>query len=311
VSQRFLPFIYGFREVTARTSRLVFYLWHLAVAANILAYSMLIRTRRPAWGIALELSILGLFSAVVVLVRRLRLFTAHVEGDRSLPFLQASFGWALVALTLFAFLPVYTAARHVVFSHAYFGGYRHAFTVGFISMMIVGVSSKVVPMLGGLDPRQVRSLRLAFWLLNIGNGMRVLFQILTDTQPRAFPVMAVTAWIEVTGLAIWAVDLWRSMNRAPASQRMVQEAAIGARTKVGEVIDRYPETLPIFLRFGFTLIDNPVARQLFARSVSIEQACRLKHVDCAEFLEALRVSIPAAPGARSLVHIVTTEGGRP
>jgi hypothetical protein len=290
VSQRFLPFIYGFREIPARTSRLVFYLWNLSVAVNIVAYSMLIRTRRPFWGIALELSIFGLFAAVGVLVHGFRLFSLRVETDRSLPFLRAAFGWALVALALFALLPVYTAARHVVFSHAYFGGYRHAFTVGFISLMIVGVSSKIVPVLGGLDPRQVRSLRLAFWLLNIGNAMRVLFQILTDTQAWAFPVMAVSAWVEVTGLAIWAVDLWRSMNRAPQTRSVSVQSCVTAQTKVAEVIDRYPQTRPVFLRFGFTMIDNPVARQVFARSVSIEQACRLKHVDCGEFLRALEAS---------------------
>jgi hypothetical protein len=288
VSQRFLPFIYGFREIPARTSRLVFYLWNLSVALNIAAYSMLIRTRRPLWGIALELSIFGLLAAVGALVYGFRLFSVRVETDRSLPFLRAAFGWALVALALFALLPVYTAARHVVFSHAYFGGYRHAFTVGFISMMIVGVSSKIVPVLGGLDQRQVRSLRLAFWLLNIGNAMRVLFQILTDTQPWAFPVMAVSAWVEVTGLAIWAIDLWRSMNRTPQHWSLPTQVCVTAQTKVAEVIDRYPQTRPAFLQFGFTMIDNPVARQFLARSVSIGQACRLKHVDCEEFLRALK-----------------------
>jgi len=286
VSQRFLPFIYGFREVPASTSRLVFYLWNLSVVGNIVAYSMLIRTRRVAWGIALELSILGLFAAVAVLVRAFRLFSMRVESDRSLPFLRAAYGWALAALALFALLPVYTASRHVLFSHAYFGGYRHAFTVGFISMMIVGVSSKIVPVLGGLDPRQVRSLWLAFWLLNIGNTMRVLFQILTDAQPWAFAVMAVSAWVEVTGLAIWAVDLWRSMNRAPQNRSVAASVTVAASAKVADVIERYPQTRAIFLQFGFTLIDNPVARQVFARSVSIEQACRLKRVDCSEFLAA-------------------------
>ena len=44
------------------------------------------------------------------------------------------------------------------FSHAYLGAYRHALTVGFILMMIVGVSSKVVPTLSGVDLRRANSL---------------------------------------------------------------------------------------------------------------------------------------------------------
>ena len=106
--------------------------------------------------------------------------------------------------------------------------------------------------------------------------------------------MAVSAWVEVTGLAIWAVDLWRSMNITPVRWSLPVQVSVTAQTKVAEVIDRYPQTRPIFLKFGFTMIDNPVAREVFARSVSLEQACRLKHVDCQEFLRALEASTLAA-----------------
>jgi hypothetical protein len=69
----------------------------------------------------------------------------------------------LLALLLFAMMPAYTALNGMVFSHAYFGGYRHAFTVGFISLMIlVGVSSKIVPVIGGLSPSQSDTLRATF-----------------------------------------------------------------------------------------------------------------------------------------------------
>jgi hypothetical protein len=45
--------------------------------------------------------------------------------------------------------------------------------------------------------------------------MRVVFQILTDSYTWAYPFMAASAWIEVSGLAIWAFDLWMSMGRRP------------------------------------------------------------------------------------------------
>ena len=61
---------------------------------------------------------------------------------------------------MLVFTPIYNFAiympitgSHVPFSHAFFGAYRHALTVGFIMMMIVGVSSKVVPTLSGVDVR--------------------------------------------------------------------------------------------------------------------------------------------------------------
>jgi hypothetical protein len=266
VSQRFLPFICGFHEVPKRTSTRVLWLWNLSIALNITAYSMLVRTKAPVWGVVLELSIVGLLASVVILVRAFGVFSVKVDRDRSLPFIRAAWAWGVVALVLFALLPVYTAAKGVVFSHAYFGGYRHAFTVGFISLMIVGVSSKIVPVLCGLSTAQVGTLRATFWLINIGNGMRVAFQILTDSYPWAYPVMAASAWIEVTGLAIWAVDLWMAMSRRPAPGLACGDVALTLASRVGDVAAAYPETIPVFLRFGFSMITNPLMRQTVARS---------------------------------------------
>jgi hypothetical protein len=204
----------------------------------------------------------------------------------------------MVALALFALLPVYTALKGVVFSHAYFGGYRHAFTVGFISLMIVGVSSKIVPVLCGLGPSQVSTLRAAFWLINIGNGMRVAFQILTDTFVWAYPVMAASAWIEVIGLAIWAVDLWMAMRRRPATGATCGDVPLALSARVAEVAAAYPETIPVFLQFGFTMIANPLMRQTVARSVSLAQVCRLRRVDSQQLMAALRKAVDARPVVR-------------
>lgn len=303
VSQRFLPFIYGFREVPKRTARLVLYLWNLGVAGNVVGYSMLIRTSEPVWAILLESSIVAMFAAAFLLVRSFGLFSIQVERDRSLPFIRAAYFWGLVALALLALAPVYDALVGVGFSHAYFGGYRHAFTVGFISMMILGVSSKVVPVLGGLDPHRLSSLRATFWLVNTGNSMRVVFQILTDTQQWAYPLMGISAWVEVTGLILWAIDLWRAMGSRPQIGEVSGRVSIGPQTKVFDVIQSYPEATEVFRKFGFSMIDNPAAQRIFARSISLEQACRLKHVDFRVFASALNQILSSCGESASLIQI--------
>lgn len=297
VSQRFLPFIYGFREVPARTSTRVLWLWNLSIAGNIAAYSLLVQTKMVVWGVALELSVLGLLASVAVLVHAFGVFSVKVDSDRSLPFIRAAWAWSMVALALFALMPVYTFYKGLVFSHAYFGGYRHAFTVGFISMMIVGVSSKIVPVLCGLSPTQVSTLRATFWLINIGNFMRVTFQILTDSYPWAYPLMAASAWIEVTGLAIWAVDLWMAMGRKPVRASGCAEVPLTLTARVADVAAAYPETIPVFLQFGFPMITNPLMRRTVARSVTLEQVCRLRRVDSDQLLSALRAAATAGRGA--------------
>jgi hypothetical protein len=308
VSQRFLPFIYGFREVPPHTARLVLYLWNLGVAGNVVAYSMLVRTGEPMWGLLLELCILARFVSVLLLVRSFGLFSIKVERDRSLPFLRAAYFWALAAIAMLALAPVYDALLGVGFSHAYFGGYRHAFTVGFISMMILGVSSKVVPVLGGLDPQRLSSLRATFWLVNLGNLMRVVFQILTDRYSWAYPLMGISAWLEVTGLILWAIDLWHTMASRPSLAAAGGRVAIEPGAKVFDVIHSYPETAPVFHEFGFSMINNAVAQRVFARSVNLEQACRLKHVDFTRFQSALRHAVNR--NCESETGLVQIEGGR-
>lgn len=103
-------------------------------------------------------------------------------------------------------------AAHLHFSHAYFGAIRHAITVGFISLMIVGVAACVVPILNGVDPRRLSKLWAPFLLINGGCTLRVVGQTLTDFVPVAFPITGISGVLEVLALTLWAIHLWRIMS---------------------------------------------------------------------------------------------------
>jgi len=99
------------------------------------------------------------------------------------------------------------------------GSHRHAFTVGFISMMILGVSSRIVPILAGIDSKQMNSLWIPFILINLGCTGRVVLQILTDFVPSvAYPLIGFTGFIEFTGLLWWGIELWWTMNAAKTNR---------------------------------------------------------------------------------------------
>jgi hypothetical protein len=111
------------------------------------------------------------------------------------------------------FFPLYGALTHQVFAQTYMGSHRHAFTVGFISMMILGVSSRVVPILAGVDAKRMDSLWAPFVLLNAGCAGRVVLQVLTDFIPGvAYALIGFTGFIELAALAWWGIELWRTMN---------------------------------------------------------------------------------------------------
>ena len=253
-------------------------------------------------------------TAIVLLIaaagtpRQYGLFGAVMENerDRGLKFIRAAFVWFIIATVMLALVPVYNfgiyiplTGSRVPFSHAYFGAYRHAITVGFIMMMIVGVSSKVVPTLSGVDVRRASSLWPTFLLLNLGNAMRVTFQIATDFSPGAYPIMGISGFIEVVGLSLWAFELVRNMRVGWRLERTSELAAglrpvsIAPHTTIADVLRSYPQTLDVFLKHGFTPLSNPVLRQTMARVVTVEQACRREGVDLEVLLSELQtISTP-------------------
>lgn len=93
-------------------------------------------------------------------------------------------------------------------------------------MMIVGVSSKVVPSLSGLDVRRANSLWPTFILLNLGNLTRVSFQIATDFSPAAYSVMGVSGFIEVVALALWGYELLANMRVGKKVPRLTRERSL-------------------------------------------------------------------------------------
>jgi hypothetical protein len=188
---------------------------------------------------------------------------------------------------MFSIFPVYNRLTGQTFSHAFFGAYRHAITVGFISMMIVGVSSKVIPVLSGLDPKKLNPLNHAFYLLNIGNIFRVSSQIATDHAGWAYPIMGASGFIEVAALALWGVDIWRTIGTRAEPEVVTESGQITDTMKVADVLNRYPETEEIFLEHGFTDILNPVLRRTVARGATLRMACGIHKVDMETFLAAL------------------------
>jgi uncharacterized protein involved in response to NO len=236
VSLRFLPHAYGFREPSIRWRNFLFW----GVNASILAGAVLFiagMTSGNHWLLALQwLAAVVLLVIAIVTPFQYRLFGSvpAKEHDRSLKFIRAAHVWFIIAAAMLVFTPIYNfgvympiTGSRVPFSHAFFGAYRHALTVGFIMMMIVGVSSKVVPTLSGLDVRRADSLWPTFLLLNLGNLTRVGFQIATDFSPAAYSVMGISGFIEVVGLSLWGWELLANMR---IGNRLESNAVIVGRS---------------------------------------------------------------------------------
>jgi hypothetical protein len=306
VSQRMFHHFYGFPRPATLLSAAALVFLNLAVAGEASGL-ILMRGDSRGWAVLWYGSVLLLTGMVVAMVCNWRIYGRAGESDRSLKFLRAAYAWLLISLAMLVLLPVYqfvvlprfmpdSEAARIGFSHAYYGAVRHAITVGFVSLMIVGVAGKIVPTLNGVEVRQLSALWLPFILINAGCALRVVAQILTDATESAYPVAGVSGLLEVLGLALWAVHLWRVMSgrarlREPSSAQdasaYVPGTPIEAHHRVGDVLDHHPILLDTFVALGFRPLANPLLRRTLARFVTIEGACRRLGLNALEVVGTL------------------------
>lgn len=225
VSQRFVPVVYGLGNPKRDRQGLIFALINASLLLDVISYVLVVSTRRLYFAVGLELAYILMLVWALLLVKQLRIFAPSAQPDRTLKFIRAAYTWLVVAMAMLPFFLLYGILTHQGFAHSYMGAHRHAYTVGFVSMMILGVAARVVPILAGVDSEQVSSLWGPFLLFNFGNAARVVLQILTDVVPNvAFPLVGLTGFVEVAALAWWGIELWHTMNLSKTHRARVLQA---------------------------------------------------------------------------------------
>lgn len=306
VSQRLLPAAFGLPWIAARRAWVCFALLIVAVVGEAICFFGHGQTGNHIWAAAVMLPWVLLASGSLGLAWPWRLWRPMPEAsrhDRSGKFIRAAYGWLAVSMAMLLLFPVYQAAVELAFSHAYYGAIRHAITVGFVSLMIMGVAAKVVPTLNGIDPRTLNSLWGPFLLVNAGCALRVSLQTLTDWHPAFFGVVGVSGLLELAGLTWWGLHLVAVMRRgkreaaeadAPHRPPSAPPTEVLPEHAVADVLAWFPDTLQAFDRFGFTPLRNPVLRRTIAKRISVRDAARLRGVNETELLAALNARVAAA-----------------
>jgi hypothetical protein len=308
VSIRMLPALFGVAPVPDARARRAFALLLAGVlgeAALFVAYR-LTGSRALAAGLLLPWALLAAGTALVALPWRP--WRPFPQADRSAKFVRAAYGWLALSLAMLLLLPAWLALTGQRFSHAWHGATRHAITVGFVSLMILGMGAKVVATLNGRDPRTLPSLLGPFVLANVGCFLRVSTQSLTDVEPAFFRVVGVSGTLEVAALAWWGAHVASVMRRGKREARALLAAApaggavpaartgaVRADDLVVDVVARAPATLDVFRRHGFAALGNPVLRATIARGVSVAQAARFRGVPLEPLLADLDAAVGEAP----------------
>jgi hypothetical protein len=305
VSIRMLPALFNVPHNSPRTAWTALAILNVSVIAEAAIFIAYRWTHNHALAALLMLPWLGLAIGCAMVALPWKLWRNHqIENpeseianrpDRSLKFVRAAYTWLAVSLVMLLLLPVYQVATGIAFSHAYYGAIRHAITVGFISLMIMGFAAKVVPTLNGIDSRTLTSLLGPFILVNVGCFLRCSTQTLTDFHPAFFSVVGISGTLEVAGLTWWGLHLARIMLNGKREQR--QDELMSQRPSriepdhyVAQVVAWFPDTLDVFVNAGFTPLKNPVLRRTLARTVTIATAARMHNVNLDQLIKDLNAA---------------------
>ncbi len=286
------------KPVREKAVNLTFWIMNISVPVYFISHMLADRNI-----VALRLSQFIVFPiafAIIVFIYGLRIFERStrelhdVVMDRSYAkTIRTAYIWLIVTIIILLVMPFLGHGSEL--QRRFHGSLNHAVTVGFITMMIIGYASKMIPTFKGIDMHSVKLSNLTFILLNIGCFFRVFSQILVgiNEKPLFYAVMGTSGWIELAALSIFGYNLWKTMNTTQETKSPVMQkiTVVTKDTKVFDIVDQYPETLQVFLDFGFSQMANPVMRNTMGRVASIEMATKMHNVDMDKFLKALNDKI--------------------
>jgi uncharacterized protein involved in response to NO len=189
------------------TARIAFGLGGIAVAAGLVAFTWALGILSPA----LEDGVSGIAGMTGGTGPGVMARLPGVDPGYE-KFVRLAYVWLVLAgLMLVAFSIV--TLRGLPLDHAYIGAYRHALTVGFITTMMMGMAYRIVPVFRGVALWSTRLREITFWLLAVGNVIRVLFQSLSAAAgPVWLRVAGISGVLELAALVLFAVNLWKTMD---------------------------------------------------------------------------------------------------
>lgn len=214
-----------------------------------------------------------------------------VQMDRSHErFIRVGYGWLAVSLGIALFqLP----SKDPYTLHMLRGAANHGYTVGFVSMLMIGFSMKMIPVFTGNRIWSGKLTSWTFWLLNIGNGSRILFEVLSITRdPTIHHIVGLTGFLEVVALILFGINIWVTMTREEAYEEKPIEVFTGNET-VYALTEQFPQTISVLREAGFEKITNPLLRKTLGRAITVKKACEEQKIDFNILRQKMLASVPA------------------
>ncbi len=297
------PEFLGLKSPDARYQPLLFWVLNIAIALLVAGEvvqafvpGMAVQVINLIAGTVIGLTLLAQF-ALINPFRKPIMDLKALGVDRSYEkYIKTAYLWLIAGALLLIGISLYQGITGHAVPYYWLTAFRHVMAVGFVTTMIMGQASKIVPVFAGAWLYSPLMLMPIYILLTFGNLLRVVSQI--EAGMRGGPsyiVMGISGFLLWIATILFSFNLWQSMEgkgKAPVRRIAVTgHGPVTAEMIVADVIDKYPETLDVFLKHGFTPLSNPVARRTMAKMITIEKATQIHPMDVNVLLEALNTAV--------------------
>ncbi len=208
--------------------------------------------------------------------------------------IRAAYVWLIIGALILGTKSLFTAFSEA--QYLFHGAANHALAVGFVTLMIIGYASKMVPTFKGVDMYSIKLANLSFYLINIGCFLRVSTQVMigaSHSNGFYYSLIGFSGWIELTAIGMFGYNVWKTMNAEDEDIEEPNETLteITGDTNIAYAIEQFPEILDVFLEFGFKQLASPAARKTVAKMFTIKQATKIHPVEIDTLLNALNERI--------------------
>jgi hypothetical protein len=279
VGRRILPGFLGWRPRTPRAEGTAFVVYQAAVAFSVaaawpfVAGPPVVVVAAGAGGLLVAVP---LFSWCLGVGSRPK--TDHDVQHGYQRYVTAGWAWLAVALLVGPLWTLVAALRGGTVPRLVTDFARHALAFGFVTQIMMGVATRILPVFTGNALWSPRARTAAFYLINGSVVLRALeVMVAIGFVPAAWPLIALAGPPAVAAVALFALNVVFTIFGHPATSSVSASPTAMADRSVGDIL-KIPGALDLLIEAGFTPLKNPVLRAAMAGSVTLRQACSLKDV---------------------------------
>lgn len=215
VGVRTLPVFLGLRAAREKPVSYSLVLLNLGILLRVII--LLILPESPAFPALLQVSAILEFAAVVVFVYGLNIFA---KPEIELPPMEAStnyersvkgaYLWLIFAVTLDLYLALTAPGTRGTFIR---GAHIHALTVGFITMMMFGYATRIIPIFKGVDLHSLRLADSALFMLIGSNIFRVGLELFYLYTGPFKALLGLSGFVTLAAYAVFGYNIWMTINK--------------------------------------------------------------------------------------------------